>query len=98
MFIAPDYLDLTQTDHPDLFPPGEQVWTTLTRIGGYLETRLTPGCQGSISAGAHVGERVFIGEGTVVEPGAVIKGPRLDRPSLSDPARGLHPGERDHRR
>lgn len=75
MFTAGDYLDLAHTAHADLFGGNRPVWESLSRIAPHLESRLEPGIHGAVHAGSVVGDRVFIGEGTVVEPGAVIKGP-----------------------
>jgi UDP-N-acetylglucosamine diphosphorylase / glucose-1-phosphate thymidylyltransferase / UDP-N-acetylgalactosamine diphosphorylase / glucosamine-1-phosphate N-acetyltransferase / galactosamine-1-phosphate N-acetyltransferase len=68
-------LDLTYTAHIELFDENEPVWAALTKIPDYLKRRLEPGGYGVIHSGAHVGPEVYLGEGTVVEPGAVIKGP-----------------------
>ena len=75
MFYPDDYLDLTQTAHPQLFAAGEPVWTVLKKIGLHLDQILLPGIRGERLGNSYIGERVWIGEGTVVEPGAVIKGP-----------------------
>src|SRR4030095_7652050 len=68
-------LDLSRTSHGLLFREDEPVWSALGRIEGYLQFKLKPGILGDVSANATVGEHVFIDEGTVVEAGAVIKGP-----------------------
>lgn len=75
MFPAPDYLNLNHTIHGAIFQGGEPVWTALSRIAGYLKKNLKPAILGEVHPKATVGENVFIGEGTVVEPGAYIKGP-----------------------
>jgi NDP-sugar pyrophosphorylase family protein len=72
------YLDLTRTRHGVLFAPGEPVWTALERIAAYLAgavsgTWIAPGAR--VSPKAEIGERVRIGEGTVVEAFATIRGP-----------------------
>jgi UDP-N-acetylglucosamine diphosphorylase / glucose-1-phosphate thymidylyltransferase / UDP-N-acetylgalactosamine diphosphorylase / glucosamine-1-phosphate N-acetyltransferase / galactosamine-1-phosphate N-acetyltransferase len=72
---AADYLDFSHTAHASLFRDDEPVWSVLTRIAAYLEANLKPGIQGKVDPKATVGDRVFIGAGTIVEPGAVIKGP-----------------------
>lgn len=72
---AADYLDFSHTQHAVLFEAGEPVWSALAKLAAYLQNHLQPAILGSVSAGATVGPQVFIGEGTVVEPGAVIKGP-----------------------
>jgi len=77
--LAPDaFFDLVHTKHAGLFAEGEPVWTALSRIIPYLE-RFVEGCGrgefGPISPRAEIGHFVRIGEGTVVEPFATIKGP-----------------------
>ncbi len=77
--FAPDaYLDLSQTAHPALFRGLTHVWEALPRIGPYLQELLErngPAFHGTRLGEPYIGANVFIGEGTVVEPGAVIKGP-----------------------
>jgi NDP-sugar pyrophosphorylase family protein len=75
MFAARDYLDLSQTEHRTLFEQTEQVWEALGQIGPYLKFRLKPEIRGQQLGSAYISDQVFIGEGTVVEPNAVIKGP-----------------------
>lgn len=77
--LSPDaFFDLARTRHPGLFAEGEPVWTALSRIIPYLE-RYVEGWEvvGSarVSPRAEIGHFVRIGEGTVVEPFATIKGP-----------------------
>jgi UDP-N-acetylglucosamine diphosphorylase / glucose-1-phosphate thymidylyltransferase / UDP-N-acetylgalactosamine diphosphorylase / glucosamine-1-phosphate N-acetyltransferase / galactosamine-1-phosphate N-acetyltransferase len=75
MFRSADYLDLARTEHLALFDKVEFVWEALPQIGAYLQFRLRPAVEGKIIGKPPIGERVYIGEGTVVEPGAHIKGP-----------------------
>jgi NDP-sugar pyrophosphorylase family protein len=74
-YQASDYLDLSQTDHAALFEGAEQVWDVLARIGNYLQFRLRPGIEGTLRGSPWIEGAVFIGPGTVVEPGANIQGP-----------------------
>ena len=74
-FAPVDYLDLAQTDHAALFQGVTQAWEVLPRLKDYLARELKPENRGRVMSGAVIGERVFIGEGTVIEPGAYIKGP-----------------------
>lgn len=73
--LPSDYLDLSHTIHGDLFPADQPVWSALSRIEGYLKKHLKPAILGTVSPHAMVGDQVFLGEGSVVEPGAFIKGP-----------------------
>jgi NDP-sugar pyrophosphorylase family protein len=75
VFAPADYLDLKQTDHVALFQDVTNAWEILPRLVHYLEEKLEPGNSGKMIGKPVIGERVFIGENTVVEPGAYIKGP-----------------------
>jgi len=77
--ISPDaFFDLVHTKHSGLFAEGEPAWTALSRILPYLE-RFVDGwdvaSSARISPRAEIGHFVRIGEGTIVEPFATIKGP-----------------------
>ncbi len=74
-FAPEGFLDLSHTRHAGLFAPGGPVWAAIGRIGGYLAERDRFELAGEVSGRAVVGDRVHIGAGTEVEPGAVIKGP-----------------------
>ena len=75
VFAPADYLDLKQMDHAALFDGVLQAWDILPRLVHYLEEHLEPENRGRMIGAPVIGERVFIGENTVVEPGAYIKGP-----------------------
>jgi len=74
MFTAADLFDLTQTEHAALFEGCNHAWEALKKIEAYL-ARVTKQNPPKKFPGATIGDRVIIGEGTVVEPGAMIKGP-----------------------
>ena len=75
-FSASDYFDLSSTPHAALFSEGEEpIWAALSRIAPYLKEYLLPAINGEVSDQAFIGSPIFVGEGTVVEPGATIKGP-----------------------
>src|SRR3984885_9760019 len=76
MFKAADLFDLTQTEHAALFDGCNHAWEALEKIEAYLAkvARQNPPKR---FPGASIGDRVLIGEGTVVEPGAMIKGPAI---------------------
>ncbi len=75
MFPASAYFDLQNTLHSGLFDPEAPAWEALKRIHGYLAVHLKPAVAGDVSDSAVVGDHVFVGKGTVVEPGATILGP-----------------------
>ena len=66
-----ELFDLRQTEHGELFRSLGQAWEAVLRISEYLAANLQPQ-----QLGQEVVEGdVFIGEGTVIEPGALIRGP-----------------------
>ncbi|MEM0896010.1 MAG: UDP-N-acetylglucosamine diphosphorylase [Verrucomicrobiota bacterium] len=75
MFASEAFLDLEETVHTELFAAEEPVWNALNRIAPYLAAKSNFHILGDVSAHAHIAGDVHIGEGTVVEPGAVIHGP-----------------------
>jgi NDP-sugar pyrophosphorylase family protein len=76
MFKPADLFDLTQTEHAAIFDGCEFAWEALKKIEPYLVSmpRQNPPKR---FPGASIGDKVFIGEGTVVEPGVLIKGPAI---------------------
>ncbi len=77
MFKPSDLFDLTQTEHAALFDGCEHAWDALKKIKAYLAQHLRPGLHNTCVGGAWVGQNVFIGAGTVVEDGVMIKGPAI---------------------
>ncbi len=75
MFSPEKYLDLDHTDHRKLFENLTQVWEALRQIPSYLQFRLKPGIEGRLIGKPFVSGAVFIGQGTTIEHGAMIKGP-----------------------
>jgi NDP-sugar pyrophosphorylase family protein len=76
MFKAADLFDLTQTEHAAIFDGCTYAWEALKKIEAYL-TRVSRQNPPKRFPGASIGDRVIIGEGTVVEPGALIQGPAI---------------------
>ena len=70
-----DLFDLVQTEHASLFDSLDQPWEVLPRLADYLRDNLHPQQHGQAHGQAVIEGDVFIGEGTVVEPGALIRGP-----------------------
>jgi NDP-sugar pyrophosphorylase family protein len=77
MFAVKDLLDLAQFPFPELFNGCQHVWEALPKIGDFTKTHLQPGNHGKITGSPFVVADVFIGEGTVIENGATIKGPAI---------------------
>lgn len=77
MFKPADLFDLTQTEHAALFDGCEFAWQALARLKDYLAAHLRPGLHNQCDGVAWIGKDVFIGEGTRVEDGVMIKGPAI---------------------
>jgi NDP-sugar pyrophosphorylase family protein len=75
VFAPADFLDLRQTEHAHLFENLAQAWEILLTLHLRLADEIKPENQGTMIGHPVIGEKVFIGAGTVVEPGAYIKGP-----------------------
>src|SRR5258706_8590261 len=77
MFRAEDFLDLSHSPCPELFSGIEYVWDALKKLPEFVKQNLRPGNRGSIVGTPHIAKDVAIGEGTVIEHGAVILGPTV---------------------
>ena len=75
VFAAADYLDLKQTDHAAIFHDVTQAWEVLPKLAKYLAEQMSPANFGQVIGDPVIGEQVYIGPDTVIEPGAYIKGP-----------------------
>src|SRR4051795_8860537 len=75
MFEPGEYLSLDHTAHSKLFESQRYVWDALNQIASYLQFRLKPEVLGQLVGKPFISNAVFIGAGTVVEQGAVLKGP-----------------------
>src|SRR3954454_18984609 len=75
MFEPAEFLSLDQTAHAKLFENQKYVWDALKQIASYLQFRLKPAVLGELVGKPFISNQVFIGTGTVVEQGAVLKGP-----------------------
>ena len=71
------FFDLDEFEHRALFEGVRYVWGALSKLDLYLAETLRPEILGTVMLGAWVGEDVFIGRGTVVEPGAFVRGPAI---------------------
>jgi NDP-sugar pyrophosphorylase family protein len=76
MTFAPiDYLDLNHTEHRMLFESTPNVWDALKQITSYLQFRLKPQIHGRLIGKPFISNAVYIGKGSIIEQGAMIKGP-----------------------
>ena len=75
VYPVEDFCDLEQTDHQALFESGVNCWEALDRIATYLKFRLKPAIHAKLVGRPFISNQVFIGEGTVVEQGALLRGP-----------------------
>jgi NDP-sugar pyrophosphorylase family protein len=75
MFAPDKFLDLSETEHGLLFEDVEHVWQALPKIAAYLKFRLKPAILGKVVGKPFISDKVYIGKGTIIEYGAMIKGP-----------------------
>jgi len=75
--LSPEhYLDFDKFEHRAIFERIEYVWDAVKHISGYVQS-ITPGIHGEVSSQAIVDDNVTIGQGTLVEAGATIRGPSI---------------------
>lgn len=77
MFAPDDLFDLAQFPFPQLFANCRSAWDALGKIGEFTTRHLQPGNHGKPIGAPYIAPDVFIGEGTTIEHGAVIKGPAI---------------------
>jgi len=70
-----DFFDLQGQTHGALFSGVENAWEVLPKIGPYLKANLKRGSKARLVGAPGIGDQVFLGEGTIVEPGVYIRGP-----------------------
>lgn len=63
-FQAKKFFDLSKFSFADVFDNADNVWEALPRLGEYIKEK-------------NKGKKIVIGRGTVVEDGALIKGPAI---------------------
>lgn len=66
------FFDMTGFPHREIFSTCQFVWEALPKIGIYISELFKSG-----KIKANYGEDIFLGEGTLVEPGAYIAGPAI---------------------
>jgi NDP-sugar pyrophosphorylase family protein len=78
MLSPTDFFDLDSYQHKSLFYDDRvtYVWDVLKLLRDYLKQIIVPEIHGQVMRGAHLlDDEIYIGPGSIVEPGAVIKGP-----------------------
>ncbi len=75
VFFVSRLLDLEQTEHRGLFEQCKYPWEVLSKIGPYLRETVMREMKNVFVGEAYIGKDVYIGEGSVVEDGAMILGP-----------------------
>lgn len=76
--LSPSYFfELNDFSHAKIFEDCSYAWKALSKISDYLKTLELGNIQVKVPEGVHLvnPELISIGEGTVLEPGAYIKGP-----------------------
>ncbi len=78
-FSFESFFDLSSFAHKELFEEGSPVWQALKNIDRFLRAQSLGKIEGKIEEGAYLfePELITIGEGSVVEAGAYIRGPAL---------------------
>ncbi len=77
MIRTTDLLDLAQFEHAALFDGCEFPWQALPRLKNYILKHLQPANRARPVGAPFIGPEVFVGEGTVIEHGAMLKGPAI---------------------
>jgi len=77
MFAPDDLFTLSDFEHLALFDGLKYAWEALPKIESYIKSVIRPGIHGQVMANVTIVGDVFIGEGTVVEPGVFINGPTI---------------------
>ena len=75
MFLPEEFLSLEHSAHAKLFENQKYAWDPLKQIASYLKFRLKPAMFGEMIGKPFISDAVFIGRGTIIEQGAVLKGP-----------------------
>ncbi len=77
MLRPQDLFDLAHTEHASIFDDCEYAWDALKKLKDFLKANLRSELKNTCDGHAWIGPDVFIGEGTTVEDGAMIKGPAI---------------------
>src|SRR3989344_3611840 len=69
------YFDLSVFKYRDLFSNSVYVFDFLRVLEKYINKNIKPKILGKVMRGAFVGKDVFLGKGSVIQPGAWVNGP-----------------------
>jgi len=76
-FNPEDFFDLNDFDHKRVFDGCNDVWDVLNQIAPYLTNNFKPSLLNEAVGFPYIDNNVSIGKGTIVEDGAMIKGPAI---------------------
>lgn len=71
------YVDLSDFAHKALFEGSEYVFDFLKKLSDYVAKNVKPEIHGTVMKGAHVGDKVYLGKGSIIQPGAWVHGPAI---------------------
>lgn len=78
LLAAAELFDLQRFTHAALFDGTGNAWEVLRGLHPYLVAKIRPGVKGRVEPGAYLmSDDIEIGEGTVVEAGAYVRGPAI---------------------
>lgn len=71
------FFELSEYSHAELFVDCQHIWDALKKLPAFFKNYTNYKIRTEIPPGAHIvnPETVSIGEGTIIEPGAYIRGP-----------------------
>lgn len=76
-FFVESLFDLSAFAHPQLFKEGQFAWDALTQIKTFFKNQILGKIECPVPEGVYLihPEKISIGKGTIIEPGALIRGP-----------------------
>src|SRR5260221_13587743 len=74
---TPNFFSLEECPFPELFKDSFYVWEALSKLSAFFQKQQLGKIEVDIPSSVHLiqPELISIGKGTVVEPGALIRGP-----------------------
>jgi NDP-sugar pyrophosphorylase family protein len=80
VFSPEELFDLTKTEHSKIYAGLKSAWEALPLIRSYIEDFFkenAPKNQAQMANNVFIGERVWVGRETLIEPNVTIKGPAV---------------------